>query len=256
MKKDKEKNNRNHINYLLVVALVVAAFIIGNLYNRLKTLEKDNNMANKNVAGQNPEPTVPQKIDISLNDDDPSIGAKDAKVTLIVFSDFLCPYCAAYSGENANMVSVMQNRDSSWQAPLSGIIKNYVQTNKVRLVWKDLPFHGDESIIVHAAARCAHDQDKFWEYHNKLFSLYGGDNKEAYSKDNLKKYAQELKLDEKIFNSCLDSMKYEAKMKEAVTYAQSKGIDGTPATLVNGKLFSGAYSYSAFAAAIDEELKK
>lgn len=251
-----EAPRKNYTSYVLVGLLVVAAFAIGSLYTKNQALEKGSTLGVKAEPTNSVQnPPAGGKVDIKINSDDPSLGSKNAKVTLAVFSDFLCPYCAALSGMSQTMTKTMQQRDPSWQPAFPAIRKDYVDTGKVRIVWKDTPFHGDEAVAVHAGARCANDQGKFWEMHDLIFSKYG-ETQNPPAKDDLKKYAAELKLNAKDFNSCVDSDKYAAKIKEELTYAQSIGVNGTPATYVNGKLISGAAPFSQFKTAIEEELKR
>lgn len=256
MTEKKENVSTNKINYLLVGLLVIAAFALGSLYTRVKTLEKGTASGTQQVAiPTGTQPTIPAKVDIKVTDDDPSMGPKNAKVTVVEFADFQCPFCAAFSGLDPKMVQSMQGRDPSWQPAALNIIKDYVKTNKVRLVWKDYPFLGQESFIAAQAARCAQDQGKFWEYHDYLFSHQNGENQGAFSKENLKKFAAVLGLKTADFNNCLDNAKYEKKVQDAVTFGQSVGVSGTPATFVNGKMVSGAASYTQFKPMIDAGLK-
>jgi len=118
------------------------------------------------------------------------------------------------------------------------------------LVFRDFPlgFH-DKAQLSAEAANCAGAQDKFWEYHDKLF-----ENQKALDKDNLIKYAGELQLDGQTFAACLDSGKYTADVKQDVTDGQAAGVTGTPAFFINGRFLNGAVPYEKFAAIIDEEL--
>lgn len=150
----------------------------------------------------------------------------------------------------------MQGRDATWQPAETNIIKDYVNTGKAKFVWKDYPFLGQESKMAAQAGRCAKDQGKFWEMHNYLFSHQNGENQGTFSKENLKKFAVELGLNTNDFNNCMDSAKYEKAVNDALTYGQSVGVNGTPATFVNGKLISGAAPFSEFKTAIDAELNK
>lgn len=99
------------------------------------------------------------------------------------------------------------------------------------------------------AANCASDQDKFWEYHDKLF-----ENQRALSVENLKKYAVDLQLDSRQFNACLDSGKYTEDVQGDVQNGQSLGVTGTPAFFINGRFLNGAQPFEMFAQIIDEEL--
>lgn len=172
-------------------------------------------------------------VEVSI-DDDPIKGKKDAKVTIIEFSEFQCPFCKRYYDETYNQ-----------------IIKEYVDTGKAKYVFRDFPlsFH-QFAQKASEASECAHEQDKFWEYHDKLF-----ENQQALDISNLKKYAKGLKLDEDKFNDCLDSGKYEDEVKKDMQDGISYGVQGTPAFFINGKLISGAQPYENFKVIIDEELR-
>lgn len=248
---------KNSTNYILIALLVIASFLIGNLYTRVKYLEKGTGTPAKQDTAQQAGGVSPApQAEIKIYDDDPAMGPKNAKVTVVTFEDFQCPYCGAFSGLNQEVISAMQQRDKNWQPALSNLIKDYVNTNKVRLVWKDYPFLGDESKVSAQAARCAQDQGKFWQFHDYLFSHQSGENQGSFSKDNLKKFAQDLGLNTADFNNCLDSGKYEKKINDAFRYGQSVGVNGTPATYINGQLLSGAQPYSQIKTVIDAELKK
>ena len=122
--------------------------------------------------------------------------------------------------------------------------------DKVQLVFRDFPlgFH-DKAQISAEAANCAGAQDKFWEYHDKLF-----ENQKALDKDSLLRYATELELDNERFATCLDSGTYTADVRQDVSDGQAAGVTGTPAFFINGRFLNGAVPYEQFAAIIDEEL--
>jgi protein-disulfide isomerase len=101
------------------------------------------------------------------------------------------------------------------------------------------------------AAQCAHDQGKFWEYHDKLF-----DNQRALAAEQLKAYATEMGLNGETFNACLDSGKYRDEIRQDMREGQDIGVSGTPAFFINGRFLSGAQPYEAFASIIDEELER
>ncbi len=246
-----ETPKKNPINYVLIGLLIVAAFVIGSLYTKNKALEESKTLGIKQEPSQ-----IPAKVEVKVTDEDPSMGPKNAKVTMVIFEDFQCPYCGGFSGLNEEVMKVLKQRNASWEPVVSNVIKDYVETGKVRLVWKDYPFLGDESAWATEAARCAGEQGKFWEYHDYLFSHQKGENEGIFSKENLKKFALDLKLNSKDFNACLDSGKYASKIKEYLSFGQSLGVSGTPATFINGRLYSGAIPYSQIKAAIEEELKK
>ena len=101
------------------------------------------------------------------------------------------------------------------------------------------------------AAQCAHDQGKFWEYHDKLFA-----NQRALTDENLKEYAEQLELDLDKFNACLESNKHQAAINEDMRIGQQAGVTGTPAFFVNGRFLNGAQPFTAFKDIIDDELSR
>ena len=112
-------------------------------------------------------------------------------------------------------------------------------------------FLGDESQWAAEAAECAGDQDAYWEYHDYLFSHQNGENQGAFSKDNLKKFAVELKLDTQAFNECMDSGKYTQLITDQTDFARQLGVQSTPSFLVNGQGVVGAQPFDSFKQLID-----
>ncbi len=166
-------------------------------------------------------------------DGDPFKGSKNAPVTIVEFSDFQCPYCARFA-----------------QQTLPLIEQNYIKTGKVKLVFKDFPlgFHANAK-KASEAANCAGDQEKYWEYHDRIFQ-----NQNALDIASLKKYAKDLGLDSSKFDACIDSGKYSAEIDEDVSEGQKNGVTGTPAFFVNGKSLVGAQPYAVFEQAINQAL--
>jgi len=206
----------------------------------------------------NPMPTATKStttVELKVADDDPILGSRDAKVTVISFQDFQCPFCGAFNGFETSASKMLKEKDSAWQATLPNLKKEYIEKGKVAYVWKDNPILGDESRWAAEAARCAQDQGKFWEYHDYLFAHQKGKNQGAFSKENLKKVATELKLNSSEFGKCLDSNKYEKKIEAALAIATEAKAIGTPTTFVNGQPLPGAYSYTALKELIEKELK-
>jgi len=126
----------------------------------------------------------------------------------------------------------------------------------VRFGYWHVAFLGQESADAAEASECAAEQDAFWEYHDLLFERQNGENQGAFSKENLKQFAADLKLDTKAFNECLDSGKYTQEVQEATQAANSMGVNSTPAFVVNGKAIMGAQPFEVFEQTIDAELSK
>ena len=169
----------------------------------------------------------------------PMLGDPNAEISIVEFGDFQCPFC----GRLFNDV-VLPLKDK------------YIQTGKVRFYFANYAFLGQESLDAGAAAKCAGEQGKFWEYHDYLYTHQNGENQGAFSIANLKKFAAILRLNTADFNQCLDSKKFEAAVNQETMKGQEYGVEGTPATFVNGRLIGGAQPFSSFVTVIDSLLKK
>ena len=160
-------------------------------------------------------------------------GPKDAPVTIVEFSDFQCPFCKTAT------------------ATIKQVLDKY--PGKVRLVFRDYPIAGlhPQAPKAHEAARCAGDQAKFWEYHDVLF-----ERSPKMAPQDLKQYAQELKLDATAFGQCLDSGKYTAEVEKDFQEGVGLGLTGTPSFFINGKQIVGAQPLATFQRIVDGELAK
>jgi protein-disulfide isomerase len=122
----------------------------------------------------------------------------------------------------------------------------------VRLVWKDFPLDGHPDARPAAeAARCAADQGKFWEYHDKLFA-----NQQSLGRNRLKEYAKQVKVDSAAFATCLDKAAHRHDVEQALSEAASHGVAATPTVFINGRLVVGAVPYETYEAIVREELAR
>ena len=195
-----------------------------------KLTEKGATKAVAKAGGKAPEDD--NKIyDVAVNPGDAFKGKKNAPVTVVVFSEFQCPFC---------------NRI---KPALAQIEKEY--GDKVKIVFKHNPlsFHKDAPLASEASL-AAGAQGKFWPYHDILFQ-----NQRNLKRDELEKYAQEIGLNMEKFNADLDSGKYKAQIKADQDEARKHGARGTPTSFINGKKLRGAQPYPRFKALIDEALK-
>lgn len=170
------------------------------------------------------------KVEIEEGDN-PGIGPKDAPIKIVEFTDYQCPFCGKA------------------RPAVNQVMTEY--KGKVRYVLRDFPlsFHKDAT-KAHEAARCAGEQDKYWDMNKKLF-----DNQSAIKVEDLKKYAEELKLKMDKFNECLESGKYTESVRKNQEYGEKVGVSGTPAFFINGRMLSGARPFSSFKEIIDDELR-
>jgi len=169
----------------------------------------------------------------------PALGNPDAPVTIVEWGDYQCPFCERF-----------------FQQVEPKIREEYVKTGKARLAYRDFAFLGQESLWASNAARCANEQGKFWEYHDLLFERQAGENQGAFNKDKLKSFGRDLKFDTAKFNSCVDSDKYVDAVERDTEAGRVAGVQGTPATFINGTLMSGAQPWSNFQQIIEQELKQ
>lgn len=184
------------------------------------------------------QPAPGAKVDISTGHL-PIKGNSQAKVTIVEFADFQCPFCEKF-----------------FQDTESQLIKDYVNTGKAKFAFRHYAFLGQESTWAAEAVECANEQGKFWDYHNYLYTHQGQENSGTFNKDKLEGFAQTLGLNTDQFKGCLESDKYAQKVKDDVAEGQKAGVNGTPATFVNGQLISGAAPYNNFKTLIDTELAK
>jgi len=119
-----------------------------------------------------------------------------------------------------------------------------------------MAFLGEESAWAAEAAECAADQDKYWEYHDKLFASQGGENQGAFAKENLKQFAADIGLDTNQFNECMDTGKHTELIQSDTALAQQIGVQSTPSFLVNGTPLVGAVPVEEFQSLIEQKLTK
>lgn len=172
-----------------------------------------------------------QRYDVPV-DDDPAIGPEKAAVTVIEFSDYECPYCR------------------KWQTEVYGrLLKEY--PDEVRLVFRDFPLSSihPNALPAAAAANCANEQGKYWEFHDRLFSMELGLNDKAYEA-----YATQLGLNVPAFLECYQSGRHEDEVQADYDYAAQLGVRSTPTFFINGIAIVGAQPFEVFKQVIDKEL--
>lgn len=166
--------------------------------------------------------------------DAPFKGGSDAKVTIVEYSDFQCPFCS----KAATIIAEIEKKYG----------------HKVKIAFKNfpLPFH-NQARLAAEAAMCANEQNVkfFWKMHDSMFA-----DQTKLDKDNLISTAKKAGLKEADFKACLEAGKFKAKVEEDVVQGQKIGIKSTPTFFINGKLVAGAQPIEVFSEVIDEELAK
>ncbi len=172
--------------------------------------------------------------------DDPIIGNAKAKVTIVEFSDFQCPFCRRF-----------------WKDTYGQLKKEYIDTGKVRLVIRAFPlsFHPAAKPAA-VASLCAKEQGKFWEYRDKVFGEQEkqGQQTVTFGLPELKSWAAAIGLNAQQFNACLDAQKYAGKVDADTAAGSAAGVSGTPSFFINGQQVVGAQPFSAFKKIIDDLL--
>jgi protein-disulfide isomerase len=174
----------------------------------------------------------------------PILGRRDAPLTIMEFSDFQCLYCCAFH-----------------TGTFDELKKNWIDTGKARFFSRDLPleFHSNSAKPAQAA-RCAGEQNKFWEFRSLLIA-----NADKLGADDILGYAQQVpQLDLDRFGACLKSDQFAAAIKKSVTDASTQGVSGTPSFLigktqgdtVEGTIMVGAKTFAEFDTRLKEQLGK
>lgn len=229
---------------LLVLALGVG-YLLGNVFGVSTFTGQTTGTTQTIVQQPTQQQQQPSKVDVSI-DDDPSMGDKDAKVTVIEFSDFQCPFCRR-----------------SYTDTIPQLKSDYVDTGKILFVYRDFPLASIHPAATPAAmaSECADDQGKFWEFHNKIFDEQNkqGGGTVQFSNDDLKKWAGEIGLNTNTFNSCLDSEKHKDEVDKDFQDGVDAGVTGTPTFFIgNSKdgytAIVGAQPYSVIKQVIDSLL--
>ncbi len=146
------------------------------------------------------------------------LGEYSSPLTLVVFNDFTCPYCKEY----ADNLETLEGQYSG----------------QVRIVWKHFPLNVDY-ILPAVASECAYEQGSFWSYAHELYNHQGN-----YSQAELSDMADNLEIDMAQFSNCLESDKYDAKVRADYYKGIMSGVMGAPATFIHGEYIPGAIPLS------------
>lgn len=188
----------------------------------------------------------PPKItmDTFLANGSPILGNSNAPITLVEFGDYQCHFCNVF-----------------FHTIEDDVLKNYVETGKVRMIFKDYNIIGPDSVTASHGAHCADDQKLFWEYHDILYSNWTGENNGWASSENLAKFAQKIGLDMNEWSECMNSQKYSQIILASNEDARSLELTGTPAFFIIGpdgkttRIF-GAQPFEVFENIFETELEK
>ncbi len=208
-----------------------------------------NNSSNEIELSIEPTPEMdqigPKKItmDTFLSNGSPILGDPNAPITLVEFGDYQCHYCNVF-----------------FQSIEKDIVKNYVDTGKVKIIFKDYNIIGEDSVIASQGAHCANDQGLFWEYHDILYSNWTGENNGWASSENLAIFAQQIGLNMNKWSECMNKGSHSQIILKSNDDARTLELTGTPAFfIINSegkvsKLF-GAQPFEVFKKIFDSQLE-
>jgi len=145
----------------------------------------------------------------------PIMGDLDAPITVLEWGDYQCTFCYKFHQNTLDIIN-----------------DNFIKTGKVKLVFKDFPLNGPDSLLAAEASYCAEDQEKYWQYHNELYKNWGGERTGWITRESLDKFAVTIGLDLVEFNTCLDEQKYKNRVITHYEFGKEIGIDATPSFLV------------------------
>lgn len=220
----------------IAIVSIISVFVAMNVIDtnpELQFEEKTPNQENQEIA-----------LSVFTANASPYLGDENAPITLVEFGDYQCFFCHKFFNETE-----------------SAILKNYVETGKVKIIFKDFTIIGPDSIAAANAAHCAKDQGKFWEYHDTLYNNWGGENNDWASSENLLKFAQSIELNEESFVKCMVEKKYDQLVTSSNNDARTLGLTGTPGFFIIGPdnqitKIPGAQPYESFQRIFDYELAK
>lgn len=203
----------------LAVAIVLAGFVVAGLVWSVRDRSKSE-----------PEPTQGSAVagissvivEAQVSESDLQLGDPDAPVTIIEYADFQCEHCRQWH-----------------QATFPLMQQQFVDVGVVRYIHRDFPLQQlhSESLVAARAARCAAEQDKFWEYASRL---YDG---AAFTSETLLQHAVAAELNTELWQDCMVAQRYHGAINEQSQEAIRIGVTGTPAFVINGRLYEGALTF-------------
>jgi len=145
----------------------------------------------------------------------PILGDSNAPITVLEWGDYQCTFCYRFHETTLDIIN-----------------DDFIKTGKVKLVFKDFPLNGPDSLLAAEASYCAEDQEKYWQYHDELYKNWGGERTGWITRESLDRFAVTVVLDLVDFNTCLDEHKYQNRVITLHEFGKEIGIDATPFFLV------------------------
>jgi len=173
-------------------------------------------------------------------------GPDSAPVKIIEISDHQCPWCKRFVDTTEKTIEE--------QYVAQGLVQ--IEFHNFAITGGNQPKEVNEATLAAEAAECANDQDRYWEYHYKLYAEQQGENEGAFLPERLKQFAADLGLDQDEFDACLDSHRHYDEIMQEREEAKELGARGTPTFLINGTMVRGYLPFDRFQPLIEEALAK
>lgn len=169
----------------------------------------------------------------------PIMGDPSAPITILEWGDYQCTFCYKFH-----------------QSTLDTIKRDFIETGKVKLVFKDFPLNGPDSVLAAEAAYCAQDQERYWQYHDEIYKNWDGERTGWITRESLDRFATTVNLNLDKFNNCLDDHKYLDRVNQLHEFGKEIGVDATPYFLIfnNEKIIKirGNQPLEVFLKSLDE----
>ena len=150
-----------------------------------------------------------------IEDGSPIKGDPSAPITILEWGDYQCTFCYKFHQNTLDIIN-----------------EDFIKTSKVKLVFKDYPLNGPDSLLAAEASYCAQDQEKYWQYHDELYKNWGGERTGWITRVSLNEFAETIDLNLNEFNDCLDNHTYKDRVNTHYQFGKELGIDATPSFLV------------------------
>jgi protein-disulfide isomerase len=269
-----KKAKKLDLNYIVIGLLVLNIILVLSIIMPMSFYQEDNNLEKKvsnietkvnaidnffrtNVRGYDSEGNSnldnsdssnngqDSKVEVSA-DDDPWLGSENAKVTVIEFSDYQCPFCRKY-----------------WTESYSQLKSDYIDTNKIKYVFRDFPlnFHPGAKLAA-IAANCIGEQkgnEGYFEFHDIVFSEQNkkGSGTIQFGEEDVMSWVDKIEgINKEEFNECYNDPNQKSEVEADFAAGAKAGVSGTPSFFINGKLLVGAQPYSVIKAEIEKALNE
>jgi protein-disulfide isomerase len=253
IKKNLKKTRYVHIpSVALGAGIAISCLVLGIFLANFIDMEDSQLLAEISTITNIEKQQNAHGPDALVKNGSPILGSIDAPITLVEFGDYQCSFCKRHFDQTHDL-----------------IMKNYVETNKVKIVFKDLIVTpGKDSMYAAHATHCAKDQGMFWKYHYMLYNNWEGESTGWVTTDNLNKFAKNIGLDINKFSKCMSEDKWMELINASQDDANTLGVTGTPSFFLitswqeaddqsNGiTRIHGAQPYDVFKELIDSQLKK